>query len=322
MTVAVLINPRSAKKGRKGKALASALNGVPDLIVEELHDFSLLPEIIAELSRRKVEVVAVSGGDGTVQAVQTQVAETKAFKTLPRLAVLPHGTTNMTAADVGLRIGNPDRIADFLTRPGYLRRATAIRTRRTVRVANLLGQPPQHGMFFGTGAIYQAVVLCQKDIHGWGLKGDFATGATLAVSLIKALFSRDESNPDRIDQGYPMTITVDGELKSAFEQLMFLVTTLDKLILGTRPFWNQKDKDGLKATSVAYPHPSIFRYLLPVMYGKPDRRLPEPDFMSYSGRQIGLTTRSNLIIDGELFEPPADGEIEISTGPAFEFLCG
>ena len=322
MTVGVIINPKSAKQGRKGKALAKALEGVSNVAVEQIHDFADLPDILKDFAKRKIELLAVSGGDGTLQASQTFMAESKSFKTLPRLAVLPHGTTNMTAADVGLSVTKPERVADLLSRPGYLKRATAIRTRRTVKVENLADTPTQHGMFFGTGAIYRAVVLCQRDIHAMGLKGDLAPAVTLATALAKSLFSRADADqdPDRIDRGYPMSITVDGEVKAAFDQLLFLVTTLNKLILGSRPFWNVGDAD-LKASAVAYPHPSILRYLVPVLYGKPDRKLPEPDFLSFSGEQIGLSTESSVVIDGEMFEAPADGDIKISAGPAFEYLC-
>ena len=110
-------------------------------------------------------------------------------------------------------------------------------------------------------------------------------------------------------------------LEIPFDQLLFLVTTLHKLILGSRPFWNVGDAD-LKASAIAYPHPSILRYLVPVLYGKPDRNLPEPDFMSFTGEEIGLSTTSSVVIDGEMFEAPATGEIKISAGPAFEYLCG
>lgn len=324
MKVGAVINPRSAKQGRSGKAFTRALDGASGIAIEILDDFTVLPDIIKSFAKQKIDLIAISGGDGTVQAMQTALAESKAYKTLPRLAILPHGTTNMTAADVGLRIKNSDRVAELLRRPGYLSRATAIKTRRTVRVENLFDKPPQHGMFFGTGAIYQAVVLCQHDVHGMGLKGSMATGATLAVALAKSLFSRDgpDSDPDRIDRPYPMTITVDGQVKTASDQLLFLVTTLNRLILGSRPFWIHPPDGGLRATTVAYPHPSILRYLWQVMYGGPERWLPEPDFLSFSGREIGLHTQSNLVIDGELFEPPVDGEIKISAGPHFEYLCG
>jgi hypothetical protein len=322
MKAGVLVNPKSAKGSRKGRALEQAMNGLPHVLTRRIDDFARLPELLAEFAAADVELIVVSGGDGTVQAVQTLLAEGGIYTILPRLAVLPHGTTNMTASDVGLRHTKPDRIADLLSRPGYLKRATDVRLRRTVRVENLHGVAPQHGMFFGTGAIYRAVLLCQRDVHGMGLKGEFATGVTLLTAVARSLFSRAaQDDPDRIDRAYAMAIRADGEVKASFDQLLFLATTLDRLILGMRPYWNC-DPKRLRVTTVAYPHPNVLRYLLPVMYGIPSRNFPEPDFMSFSADTIGLTTQASLVMDGELFEPPASGEIGISTGPEFEYLCG
>jgi hypothetical protein len=322
MKAGLVINPLSARNGRKGKALAKAMERVHEVPFRLLQNFDQLAEILEDLALQGVELLVVSGGDGTLQAVQTQLAESKIFKKLPRLAILPHGTTNMTAADVGLRQINPEKVAELLSRPGYLRRATDVRTRHTLKVENLHGVPTQHGMFFGTGAIYRAVLLAQREVHGMGMKGNLANSVTLVSALARAMFSRaSENDPDRMDRGYAMTITADGETKASFDQLLFLATTLDRLILGMRPFWNC-DPDRLRATAIAYPHPSIVRYLLPVMYGAPDRNLPAPDFMSFSADTIGLATQSTLVIDGELFEAPAEGEIKISTGPNFEYLCG
>src|SRR3546814_1330268 len=61
-----------------------------------------------------VDVVAVAGGDGTVQAVLTALYGRRPFRRPPLLAVLPRGTTNMTAADIGLpRRGDKDTLGSL-----------------------------------------------------------------------------------------------------------------------------------------------------------------------------------------------------------------
>src|SRR4029453_13687033 len=52
-----------------------------------------------ELVEAESELIIVNGGDGTVQAVLTALFDADP-DTLPLLAVLPSGTTNMVAADV------------------------------------------------------------------------------------------------------------------------------------------------------------------------------------------------------------------------------
>ncbi len=53
MTVGVIINPKSAKQGRKGKALAKALEGVSNVAVEQIHDFADLPDILKGFAQAK-----------------------------------------------------------------------------------------------------------------------------------------------------------------------------------------------------------------------------------------------------------------------------
>ena len=48
-------------------------------------------------------VLAINGGDGTVAAILGALLESKPFVTPPLIALLPGGTANMSAGDVGLR---------------------------------------------------------------------------------------------------------------------------------------------------------------------------------------------------------------------------
>nr|WP_314845617.1 diacylglycerol kinase family protein [uncultured Microbacterium sp.] len=57
----------------------------------------------AQALERKVDVVLVAGGDGTVRAV----SETMAHSGVP-LAILPSGTGNLLARNLGLPLGSPD----------------------------------------------------------------------------------------------------------------------------------------------------------------------------------------------------------------------
>ncbi len=91
----------------------------------------------------------ISSGDGTVQAIQTEIAERFAPGFLPHLALLPHGTTNMTAADLGFRNRNLEVQADFIAN----RKSRLHAKRPTVRVANPRDGKVRHGMFLGTGAV-------------------------------------------------------------------------------------------------------------------------------------------------------------------------
>lgn len=320
MTTAILMNPASAKTGKKGKALERAAAAVPSILFERLEDFSVLETQLKQFAKEKVDLLVLSGGDGTVQAALTTIAERKIFKKNPRIVILPHGTTNLTAADIGFSAGKPERFLPLLARRGPVTRATNVKNRTTVKVAGLADIGPQHGFFFGCGAITRAVIKCQSDVHAMGLKGDWATGATLALGLFKALFSRDLNDPDRLYQPSHIQVTADDEVLGTDENLMFLTTSLNKLIMASRPFWNQKGS-GLHTTLIGYPVDKILRNTIKVMYGGNRRSFDQSKYVSRTAQKIALAIDTPIIIDGEIYHPGPKG-LKITAGPEFEFVCG
>ncbi len=317
MTRGLIVNPQSGKASGKGLELAALLKANSHVMVRVIEDFSNLSDFIDEMAEARVSELFISSGDGTVQAIQTEIAERHAPGFFPRLALLPHGTTNMTAADLGFRNRAVKVQADFIAN----REARLLLRRPTLRAANPRDGKARHGMFLGTGAIWRATVFCQDAVHGVGLKGDLATFATLAAAIAKSLFTA--ANPgdrSRIDQPYPIALLQDGKGVIDGEHLLLLATTLDKLILGTRPFWGGKTGP-LRVSSIPYPVPSIARWLWPLMYGGEDRKVP-PGSHSLSGGVFKIRTATPFVIDGEFFDGPADGPLHLETGPEFTYVCG
>jgi diacylglycerol kinase (ATP) len=317
MTSGLIINPRSGRKNGKGVELAGMLKGKPGVFVQVLENFPEITGVLDKFGAAGVTDLFISSGDGTIQEIQTQLAERKPFAALPCLALLPHGTTNMTAADIGFRHKNLATQAAFILAPTTGDR----QTRPTLRVANPKDGYPRHGMFLGTGAVWKATKFCQDAVHRTGLKGDFATFATLAAAVLKSLLTKaDPDDPDRIDRPYAMTVTSGNEVKASGSQLLLLATTLDKLILGTKPFWGGKHGP-IRATALPYPVPSIPRWLVPLMYGSEDRAHP-PGSVSFSAADLSIAGDTPFVIDGEFFDPPGDEALHVETGPVFTYLRG
>jgi hypothetical protein len=313
----LLVNPQSGKESGRGLELASRLKNDGHVMVRVLQEFRQLGSFLDEMARAKVSELFVSSGDGTVQAVQTEIAERFAPGFMPQLALLPHGTTNMTAADLGFRNRNVKVQADFIAN----RQSRLLAKRPTVRVVNPKDGKVRHGMFVGTGAAWQATVFCQDAVHRVGLKGEFATFATLATAIGKSVFSRaNPDDPARIDRPYAIKLLRNGETMLDGEHLMLLATTLDKLILGTKPFWGGK-AGPIRISMIPYPVPSIARWLLPMMYGGEDRRVP-PGARSLSGKAFEIVTKTPFVIDGEFFDPPEDTPLRLETGVEFTYVCG
>jgi hypothetical protein len=320
MTVALVVNPWSGKNCGKGLALIEKLipsSGVEAVIIDR---FEALPGILAALAERDVGTLFISSGDGTIQAIQTELAERNPFARLPQLSLLSHGTTNMTAADLGLGIGDLDEQARIICDPLALASATVLRRRPTLRIVNPRDGRLRHGMFIGAGAVWQATKFCQDAVHRTGLKGDWATFATLATAVARAMFTRsDPGDVTRIDRPHAMQVSADGLVRCDGQHLAFIATTLHKLILGSRPFWGGASAP-IRATVFPYPVPSPARWLIPSLFGGEDR-IPPPGAASFAAECIGIATASPFVIDGEFFDPPEDGPLNIETGPEFAYVC-
>lgn len=317
MKSGLIVNPQSGKQSGKGLALAAKVKDHPDVMVRVLEDFGRLSADLRDLAEAGATNLFVSSGDGTIQAIQTVLAERRPFKVLPRLALLPHGTTNMTAADLGFRDRNLERQAAFVKNP--IPREECVRP--TLRVANPADGKPRHGMFLGTGAVWNATLFCQRVVHDKGLKGEWATFATLAAAIGKSVFAKpDPGDETRIDRPYEITVTAGGTLRAHGTHLLLLATTLEKLILGTRPFWGGR-AGPVRTTLIPYPVPGLARWLLPVMYGGESRGGP-PGSLSFSGSGFEVETRVPFVIDGEFFDPPKGEPLRIETGPDFTYIRG
>ena len=313
----LIVNPRSGKSSGKGLALAAKLANARNVSIRIIERWEQLPGFIDEMAAENVTDLFISSGDGTIQEIQTQLAERKPFAQLPRLGLLPHGTTNMTAADLGFRHRSIDAQAQFLQDV----KLGDLRNRPTLRCANPRDGRPRHGMFLGTGAVSMATLFCQQAFNARGVKGNWAVFATLAGALGRSLFTAP--NPDdqtRFDRSYPIAVTADGKPVAEGTHLLMLATTLEKLILGTRPFWGGKT-GAIRSTVFPYPVPSIPRWLLPIMYGSEARKSP-PGSSSFCAEHLAIATPVSFVIDGEFFEPPENEALRVETGPVFTYVCG
>lgn len=319
MKAGLLVNPHSGKGRNKGVDLARRLEGVAGVEIAVLDDFAELGGHLDRFAAAGVRDLFISSGDGTVQEIQTQLAERRPFAVPPRLALLAHGTTNLTASDLGFLSRSLDRQAQVIADGDHRAATRATATRHTMRIANPRDGKVRHGMFMGCGAIWQATKYCQTSVHGAGLRGEWATFATLASAVAKALFAKP--SPDdvsRIDRPHEMCVRAGNRTLVEGGQLLFLASTLERLILKTRPFWGGKTAP-IRASVFPYPPISIPRWLLVAMYGGEQRRLPQ-GCVSFCANAIDIETASPFVVDGEFFDPPETGPLRIETGVELTYI--
>ena len=310
--VGMISNPRSHGNQR---GLRDVLDALPpgQLLHERLDDHRNLAEVLAEFARQEVGLLVINGGDGTVQHVLTELLERPAFPEPPRIAILPRGTANMTAGDVGLHGGDGAALERLLAlaRNGSI--APHLVTRSVLRVQDVRDVPPQRCMFLGAAAIYDAIEFCCREVYARGVRGNLGMGLALIGLLLGGVVGRQNA----VFRPHQVAVGLDGDAPAAQSLLLVFATTLERLILGSRPFWNQ-DAAPIHYTSIAYPPERVLCSAPKVLYGWRRSSLPA-GYFSRGARSIELhLDGSRFTLDGEMFEPA--GPLRLSAEDTVEFV--
>src|SRR6476660_9047327 len=105
--IALLSNPRSTGNIAQLPRIREYCADHPDVFHYEVEDASQIGEAMRSIARVQPRVLAINGGDGTVQAALTELTNGGHFgASPPPVAVLPSGKTNLIALDLGAR-GDP-----------------------------------------------------------------------------------------------------------------------------------------------------------------------------------------------------------------------
>jgi hypothetical protein len=298
--IGLISNPRSQRNRRGMPAMRDAVAGHPDLLHVELEDVSATSEVLRDFAWREVDLIVVSGGDGTVQKVLTELLNGSVFPRLPRLALLPGGMTNLIAADVGLR-GDPTRSLGRLCRTASLGAIEGeTLTRCVLSMQRMPGEAPIHGMFLGAAAFYHGVMVARDEVHPLGAKHQLAAALALTLALFRLVTGW--RGPNMLLHGEPMTIELDEGAPRSGDVLLFMATTLQRLILGVMPFWGG-GTGPLRYTSITFPPKRLLRALVPALRGRPKPWMESQGYLSGRIEECRLSLESPIVFDGEVFVP-------------------
>ncbi len=267
------------------------------------------------MAERGVDTVAISGGDGTVNAVLNTVFGRSPFPRLPLLAVLRGGTANMTARDIGMQ-GRQDRalraLIDCASRGGA---GLTVVERPVMRIDPGAGREAIYGMFFGAAAITQGIEYCKREVHALGLRGEIGPAVTMARFVIA--MARGER---AIVAPVPITVAIDEEAPASFACEIVHVTTLEQLVLGLRPFWGTEAAPLHYASVRAAPRHWV-KALPGLLRGRPNRYItPANGYESRNAHRLRLGLDSHFFVDGEMFSPTAGSPLTFTDGGSAGFI--
>ncbi len=312
-----LISNAFSQRNKRGlpKRPASLPPGV-ELLHRPLEGIVGLAEVLDDFAAAEVGVIAVNGGDGTISAALTELMTRPRFEVVPPLALVSGGMLNMSAADAGL-LGSPDKaLARLAARAAEPDLERACVEREVIKLNYSRTKRPVYGLFFGTAAICRGILVCRERLHAVKLKSSLAAAATLAYLLGRGLFRRDAEDP--IIHGDDMTVQFNSGPGKKVCQLLALVTTLDRLMLKSRPFWG-REGGRLRYTGIAHPPRQLVRSTYRVLYGGRRRHLAN-GYVSRNADRVAFEMDCPFTLDGEFFDPEPGTPVELSGGGRLRFL--
>jgi len=321
-SVALLSNPRSTGNRSLLPRVRAFCAEHKDIFHYEVEDVSQIGLAMRTIARVKPKVIVINGGDGTVQAVLTELHQGNHFLgDPPPVAVLPNGKTNLIAHDLGAA-GDPivalERVLDLVR--GDM--VPHIVSRELIALSGGRAgenERPVLGMFLGGAGLADTILYCRHKIYPLGLPNWLAHFLTFLMGLVSVVTGRNSRLLPA--KWKPIKVTLakgGGEMQGKFAFLM--VTTLEKLLLNGNVKVAGQRAGAMQLMVIERNLLSIFGALFAALRGRLGLRsirgvhLERGDEIRISG------AASNVILDGEMFEAEDERPIVLRPTAPMPFL--
>jgi len=284
-------NPRSGRNHRRISPLPAWARaaGIP---CWEITDSQELADAWPAIARERPDLLIVNGGDGTVDAVVTALRRAAPLTHEPMLALLPGGTTNMIARDVGLS-GPPERAWRQILAALAAGAAGERISRPPLTVRTDPGAPEQWGFFLGGGALPGLLGRMQKKGRARGFIGRGREIFALVRTTGRLYFGGSRRDPELAPRCLRWTSGQKPEEEAPV--ILYFVTTLNQLVLGINP---ARPDPGLRLLALRHPYRHIVGSVARLLRGKSFDALGD-DFIFREGRSLTLRCEDETVLDGE-----------------------
>lgn len=313
--VGVLSNRESTRNRKSFARLREKISRTPHVFHIEISDIADIPKALKMFADARVALVAVNGGDGTIQAVLSHLYHDKPFSTQPLLAILPGGKTNMIANDLGVR-GAPWRVLKrLLKRVRRNRLDSRIVARSAIALDPGDGLPARLGMFLGGAGMINAILWCRTKVHTRRLGSEKLEHALAILLLTLSIVSPFHRSP--IAASEMRLETGDGApIEGRF--CLVIGTTLKALLFNLKPF-GCSGEGAIKFSAIESGTASVLRAVIAVVTGWFGKQPPRGAHAGRTDRLIMHTT-DPVTLDGEIFTPIEGKPIILQATGAFRFL--
>jgi diacylglycerol kinase family enzyme len=299
----VIVNPH-ARGNQSGLAERAELLGDlvgRDGVVRVTESLEAIEDVAREFRERKIDILAVCGGDGSYHCTLTGFCKVYDRERLPALLPLRAGTINYIANAIGERRRGPEYVLARVVRD-YRRGGTHETTERDLLRINGL----EYGfvLSFGTAVNYlRAYYAMEKQgtVAAARLLGRLMLSAVLGTHISRAVFQATQAD-----------VECDG-IPVPFRQFtFFFAATVDQIALGFRPTYLGSRKPGY-CHVLGGPIPAIrlIRRAVRIYRGFPTG---EPTLYDSLARRLAIRffRPEHYMIDGDILAPAERLEVEVA----------
>jgi hypothetical protein len=320
--IALLSNPKSTGNLAQLPRIREYCADHPDVFHYEVEHAHQIGEAMKVIARVRPKVLAINGGDGTVQAVLTELHNGGHFgDEAPPVAVLPSGKTNLIAIDLGAR-GDPIEALERLIELARtdLKPFTVNRELIALRHGSQeLGAEdrPVIGMFLGGAGLAETMLYCRDKIYPLGLPNGLAHVITAFATIMKMLLGLKGDFVPSDSSPLSVSLSQGGERLSGRFSLL-AVTTLEKLLLSTE--FSGRRQGALRLIAIEEHPTSVVRAIAARIAGKLGRSRVRGVHFEQADEIMIEGDSSHVILDGETFRAEAGRPIRLETAQPLSFV--
>lgn len=318
MTVIIhccIINNMNASKNKtysydKSKFIPHIINDTLVIDTYSLDDLNVAIDIV---KRQGINLLLISGGDGTVQSAITELIRQLPAGKLPVILPLRGGTMNMVANNLGIRKSPVDTVKLLMKHFDAYNRGQEQLSTFPLKVLKITDadRGVRYGFTFSNGIVYKV----QKAYYATG-KPSFQTAANMVTTIIGGYIIGLPSARKYFEK-IKARIEIDGSPYPHDRTLLSVASVLKKLVLWFKPFY-EPDKKGMDQFYFLAISTDSFTLITNVRAFSTGRLRHKNAFNGITGR-VTISSDSGYGIDGELTD---DGptNITIEEGPVVNFL--
>lgn len=298
--IGIILNPHSRSNRKNPERITRLGFIVGDKgSCKATHDILDIPAIVHEFKEKKIEILGISGGDGTNHCTLTTFIKEYGDTPLPMIAFLRGGTMNAIANALNI-YGTPEQILSNL-----ILKYHEDRPFETTEV-DLLNVNEKYGFLFGNGLISRFIEMYYKN------KGGPASAFWLFLKIVLGTTYNSYVTRELCER-FDAEVLIDGK-NWGFKNFTFIdAGTVEHFCFGFRPLYRARNKPGHFQVMGFTGSPRSMLYSIPNIL-----RLQPPGPKYYEDSvanevEIRMSKPQSYMIDGDMQD--ATDLIKIKAGP-------